>query len=51
MQQLNDEYERSFIVVVKGDLEVAGLGVNIMHGVNIPWCAIISASRSGSRRD
>src|ERR1700736_3903767 len=41
MQKLNDEYERSFMVVMKGYLEVAGLGVNIMHGVNIPWCAII----------
>jgi hypothetical protein len=49
MQKLNDEYERSFIVVVKGYLEVAGLGVNIVHGVNIPWCAVISASRCGSR--
>ena len=37
MQELNDEFDRSFIVVVNSYLEVAGLGVNIMHGVNIPW--------------
>jgi len=49
MQKLNDKNERSFMVVMKGYLEMAGLGEKIMHGVNIPWCAIILASRSGSR--
>jgi hypothetical protein len=34
---------------MKGDLKVAGFGVNIMHGVNIPWWVIASTSRSGSR--
>jgi hypothetical protein len=32
MQKLNDKNERSFMVVMKGDLEVVGLGLNIMHG-------------------
>jgi hypothetical protein len=37
MQKLDDEFLRRFIVVVKDDvvkddLEVAGLGVNIAHG-------------------
>jgi hypothetical protein len=27
---------------MKGDLKVAGFGVNIMHGVNIPWWVIAS---------
>lgn len=33
MQELNDELLRSFIVVVKDDMEVAGLGVNIAHRI------------------
>src|SRR5437868_1863483 len=31
MQQFNDKLQRRFIVVMKDDLEVTGLGVNIMH--------------------
>jgi hypothetical protein len=32
MQKLDDKLDRRFIVVVKDDLEVAGLGLNIGHG-------------------
>jgi hypothetical protein len=31
MHQLDDELHRRFIVVVKDDLEVTGLGLNIAH--------------------
>jgi hypothetical protein len=33
MQKLDDELDRRFIVVVKDYLEVAGLGLNIGHGM------------------
>jgi hypothetical protein len=33
MQKLDDELQRSFVVIVKGDLEVAGLGANIVHEI------------------
>jgi hypothetical protein len=36
MQKLDDELDRRFIVVVKDDLEVAGLGLNIGHGIIAP---------------
>jgi hypothetical protein len=58
MQKLDDELHRSFIVVMKDYLEIAGLGVNIAfnialniaHGIISFKLFVISACRSGSRR-
>jgi hypothetical protein len=36
MQKLDDEFDRRFSVVVKDYLEVAGLGLNIGHGIIAP---------------
>src|SRR5258705_5179236 len=36
MQNFNHEFHRSIVVVVKDYLEMAGLGVNIGHGISCP---------------
>jgi hypothetical protein len=62
MQKLDDEFLRRFIVVVKDDvvkddLEVAGLGVNIAHGIApvmschfgiSPWIVAMSLEQNGN---
>ena len=50
MQNFNHEFHRSIIVVVKDYLEMAGLGLNIGHGIAPPDQCHFGVSRRIARQ-